>query len=162
MRLVLKLDDQQEVDVPASLSINQRHVGGEPRVKLVRAYGSSVWWAVRDERREPDTIDLVGVLQTDRNNSLIRDILNNLASFTQRATSLIHATRSGVHVEHLPLLGALEPTAEPDGLDSTLLNITVPLIPAGDAWVPGGPGSHLLLDTGGVVLTDSGATVTRS
>lgn len=154
---LLSLESGLEYPLPAGLSINQRHVGGAPRVRFVRPYGRDVWWSVQDRRREPDTIDLVGTVFTDRNESLIRDLLNELNTAAQSAVALVHATRDGVHVEHLPLLGALGVTAEPDGIDGTLLNVTLPLVPAVDEWEPGSPGEFLLLDTGGVMLTDTGA-----
>jgi hypothetical protein len=149
--------------LPASLHPAQRHVGGEPRVRFVRGYGSEQWFTVQDGIREPATLDLVGVLFTDRDETLIQELLDELTEAAMVAVALAHVTPDGTSIEHLPLLGALPVTTEPHGVDGTLLAVTLPLLPAANEWLPGGvvTNEYLLLDTGGVMLLDSGAKALR-
>ena len=127
--------------LPASLHPAQRHVGGEPRVRFVRGYGSDTWYTVQDGIREPATLDLVGVLQTDRDESTIQSLIDELEAAAASAVKLVHLDHDGQDVEYVELLGALPLTIEPDGVDGTLLTVTVPLVPASDEWQPGGGSS---------------------
>lgn len=126
--------------LPASLHPAQRHVGGSPRVRFVRGYGSEQWFTVQDGIREPTTLDLVGVLQTDRDESTIQSLIDELEAAAASAVKLVHLDHDGVDVEHLVLLGSLPITTEPDGIDGTLLTVTVPLVPTGE-WTAGGGSS---------------------
>lgn len=126
--------------LPASLRPAQRHVGGSPRVRFVRGYGSEQWFTVQDGIREPTTLDLVGVLQTDRDESTIQSLIDELEAAAASAVKLVHLDHDGVDVEHLVLLGSLPITTEPDGIDGTLLTVTVPLVPTGE-WLSGGGSS---------------------
>lgn len=123
--------------LPASLHPAQRHVGGEPRVRFVRGYGSEQWFTVRDGIREPATLDLVGVLQTDRDESTIQSLIDELEAAAESAVKLVHLDHDGVDVEHLQLLGGLPITTEPDGIDGTNLKVVVRLVPTGE-WAAGG------------------------
>lgn len=126
--------------LPASIQPAQRHVGGRPRVRFVRGYGSEQWFTVQDGIREPATLDLVGVLQTDRDESTIQSLIDELEAAAASAVKLVHLDHDGVDVEHLVLLGSLPITTEPDGIDGTLLTVTVPLVPTGE-WLSGGGSS---------------------
>lgn len=149
--------------LPATISPAQKHVGGAPNQRFVRAYGSDQWFVTLPGEREPQTFDLVGVLFTDRDETLIQALLDELTEAAMVAVALAHVTPDGTSIEHLPLLGALPLTAEPRGIDGTLLRVTLPLIPAANEWLPGGvvTNEYLLLDTGGVMLLDSGARALR-
>ena len=136
----LETADGTRYRLPASLHPAQRHVGGEPRVRFVRGYGSDTWYTVQDGIREPATLDLVGVLQTDRDEAAIQTLLNELEAAAASAVKLVHLDHDGRDVEHLTLLGALPITVSPDGVDGTMLTITVPLVPTGE-WTAGGGSS---------------------
>lgn len=158
MRLDLVDDLGARYRVPASIAVNQLHVGGSPRVRFVRAYGAEEWFRVLDGFREPATVDLVGLLATDRDEVSIQDLLDALTGAALTAVALAHVANDGTDVAHLELLGSLPIITEPDGIDGTLVRVTLPLIPAGE-WIPGSPdvGQFLLLDSGGIMLLDDGS-----
>lgn len=120
--------------LPASLHPAQLHVGGSPRVRFVRGYGQTRWFVVQDGIREPEPIDLVGVLQTDRDEVTIQALLDQLDAAAASAVKLVHLDNYGVPIRQLPLLGALPITTEPDGVDGTFLRVTVPLVPGQADW----------------------------
>ena len=126
--------------LPASLSPSQRHVGGQPRARFVRGYGSEQWFTTLDGLREPATIDVTGELQTDRDESSIQTLLDGLADAADGCTRLVQVDNDGNDVEHLELLGSLPLTVAPDGVDGTLLQVTLPLVPTGE-WQTGGGNS---------------------
>src|SRR5690606_23776393 len=121
--------------LPASLRPAQLHVGGSPRVRFVRGYGSGNCYSVLDGIREPEALDLVGVLQTDRDEVTIQALLEELEAAAAAAVKLVHVDHDGVPVKELALLGALPVTTEPDGVDGTLLTVTLPLVPGATEWV---------------------------
>lgn len=144
--------------LPASLWPAQRHVGGSPRVRFLRGYGSDDWFITQDGLREPATIDIVGLLATDRYEVSIQTLVDNLTTAAASAVALVQVDNDGADVAYLGLLGALPITTSPDGIDGTLLTISLPLIPDGE-WVTGAPdlGDFLLLDTGSIMLLDDGS-----
>lgn len=150
------------IRIPASLTVSQLHVGDGPRVRFLRGYGSAEWYRVQDGIREPSTIDLVGVLATDRDEAGAQALVDALVAAAETAEHLVQVDAAGGDVQTLPLLGVLPIITSPDGIDGTLLTITLPLIPGGD-WVSGSPvtDSYLLLDSGGVMLLDSGGRATQ-
>lgn len=121
--------------VPVTLHPAQRHVGGNPRVRFVRGYGSETWYTVQDGIREPATIDLIGVLHTDHDDSGTQSLLDALAVAADGCTKLVHVDHDGVDVEHLALLGSLPMTVVPTGVDGTLVQVTLPLVPGATEWV---------------------------
>lgn len=130
-----ELADEADVRyrVPASLTVNQLHVGDSPRVRFLRGYGSGDWFRVRDGIREPATIDLVGVLATDRDEAGAQALVDALVAAAATAAWLVHVDpATNTDVQRLPLLGALPITTSPDGIDGTLLSVRLPLIPGGD------------------------------
>lgn len=120
--------------LPSSVWPERLHVGGSPRVRFVRGYGSEQWFTVQDGIREPEPIDLVGVLQTDRGEVTIQALLDQLDAAAASAVKLVHLDNYGVPIRQLPLLGALPITTEPDGVDGTFLRVTVPLVPGQADW----------------------------
>lgn len=124
--------------LPASLQPAQLHVGGSPRVRFVRGYGSGDWFTTLDGIREPEALNIVGALATDRDESTIQTLLDALVTAAAAAVKLVHVDHDGVPVKHLPLLGSLPVTTEPDGVDGTLLKVTLPVVPAASDWSPGG------------------------
>ena len=149
--------------LPASVQPTQQHVGGGPRARFLRGYGSDDWTIVQDGHREPAVLNLTGVLHTDRDETLIQELLDELQAAAYSAVAIAHVASDNLDVEHLELLGALPITTEPDGIDGTLLRVTVPLLPGGGAWAPGSPpgAAYLLLDSGGVMLLDNGASAVQ-
>lgn len=143
--------------LPASLWPDQRHVGGSPRARFVRGYGSTDWFITQDGIREPETVDLIGVLQTDRDESGTQALIDELVTAAAAAAYLAHLQANGGVIDALPLLGALPMTTSPEGVDGSLVQVTLPLIPGGE-WAAGPPVTtpFLLLDTGGVMLLDTG------
>lgn len=121
--------------LPATLAPGQLHVGGAPQQRFVRGYGSDQWYAVLPGEREPQTLDLVGVLHTDRDEPAAQELLDVLSAAAESAARLYQLDHEGERVRYLPLNGALPVTASPDGVDGTLLSVTLPLVPASDAWV---------------------------
>lgn len=121
--------------LPASLQPEQLHVGGAPRIRFVRGYGGSApWYRVLDGIREPQALNIVGLLATDRDESSIQTAVDALVLAAEAAVALEHVDFDDVTIRTLPLLGALPVTTEPDGIDGTLLKVTLPLIPGSDAW----------------------------
>lgn len=143
--------------LPASVWPEQRHVGGSPRARFVRGYGSSDWFITRDGIREPETVNLVGVLQTDRDESGTQALIDELVTAAHAAASLAHLGLDDAVLDALPLLGALPITTSPEGVDGSIVQVVLPLIPGGE-WAAGPPVTtpFLLLDTGGVMLLDTG------
>src|SRR5690606_38958612 len=88
--------------------------------------------------REPQTLDLVGVLFTDRDEALIQALLDELSAAAETAARLYHLDENGARIEYLPLNGSLPLTTTPDGVDGTLLSVTVPLVPASEEWLEAG------------------------
>ncbi len=127
--------------LPASMQPEQLHVGGSPRIRFVRGYGSGNWFSALDGIREPEALNLVGLLHTDRDESTIQALLDALVTAAEAAVKLVHVDHDGLAVRHLPLLGALPVTTEPDGIDGTLLQVTLPVIPAASDWSSGGGSS---------------------
>lgn len=121
--------------LPASIQPAQLHVGGRPRARFVRGYGSADWYRVLDGVREPEALNLTGVLATDQDALGIQDQLDALVAAAEAAVKLVHVDHSGVDVQYLPLQGALPVTTEPDGVDGTLLTVTLPLVPGSTEWV---------------------------
>lgn len=144
--------------LPATISPAQKHVGGAPNQRFVRGYGSSEWFVTLPGEREPQTLDLVGVLFTDRDEALIHQHVLALETAAANALAIALVAPDGAIVEHLPLLGALPLVTSPHGSDGTLLTVTLPLIPAGE-WAAGPPdaGDFLLLDSGAIMLLDDGS-----
>lgn len=120
--------------LPASLQPAQLHVGGRPRARFVRGYGSGDWYRALDGVREPEAINLTGLLATDQDAEGIQNLLDELTAAAQAAVKLVHVDHLGGDVQYLPLLGALPVTTEPDGVDGTLLTITLPLVPSSSEW----------------------------
>lgn len=120
--------------LPASLWPDQRHVGGSPRARFVRGYGSEDWFVTRDGLREAANVTIVGLLQTDRDEAGTQALISELVSAASEARYLGHLDASGVVVEVLPLLGALPITTEPDGVDGSMVVVTLPLVPGGE-WM---------------------------
>ncbi len=118
--------------LPATLQPAQRHVGGEPRARFVRGYGSNAWFVTLDGLREPSTVDLVGLLATDRDEEAIQDLIDDVAAAATTAVALAHVAHDDSIVETLPLLGALPITTEPDGIDGSIVRVKLPLIPGGE------------------------------
>lgn len=154
------LDDQGGVllRLPASVWLAQRHVGGSPRARFVRGYGSTDWFITRDGIREPETVDLVGSLATDRDESGTQALIDQLVTAANNAVALAHVGLDDQTIEVLPLLGALPIITAPDGIDGSIVRVTLPLIPGGEWGEPPPPPEHdyLLLDSGGVMLLDTG------
>lgn len=123
--------------VPASITPSQLHVGGSPRVRLLRGYGSETWYRTLDGLREPEAFALVGLLHTDRDEPGIQSILDGFAAAVASAVALVQVDHAGVDVQTLPLLGSLPVTVAPDGIDGSLLTVTAALVPAGE-WEEGG------------------------
>lgn len=120
--------------LPASLQPEQLHVGGSPRVRFVRGYGSGNWFTSLDGIREPEALNIVGALHTDRDESTIQTLLDALVTAAASAVKLVHVDHDGLAVKELPLLGSLPVTTEPNGVDGTLLMVTLPLVPGGTEW----------------------------
>lgn len=153
------LDDQGAtlLRLPASVWLAQRHVGGSPRARFVRGYGSTDWFITRDGIREPETVTLMGVLQTDRDEAGTQALIDALVAAADSAAFLAHVDHSSNVIDALPLLGCLPVTTSPEGIDGSLVSIILPLIPGGE-WLGAAPitGAYLLLDAGGVMLLDNG------
>lgn len=126
--------------VPATLHPAQRHVGGEPRVRFVRGYGSDTWYTVQDGIREPATLDLIGVLHSDHDDAGTQGLVDALEAAADGCTKLVHVDFDGNDVEHVTLLGSLPMTVVPTGVDGTLVQVTLPLVPSGE-WLSGGGSS---------------------
>ena len=118
--------------LPASIAPTQLHVGGRPRVRFVRAYGSDDWYRTLDGLREPGVYTLAGILQTDRDEAGIQTLLDALRAAVATAEALVQVSNDEGDVATLWLLGALPVTTTPDGIDGSLLNVTIPLIPEGE------------------------------
>ena len=123
--------------LPATVQPEQLHVGGSPRIRFVRGYGSGDWFVVLDGIREPEALNLVGLLHTDRDETGIQTLLDALEDAAAAAVRLVHVDHDGNAVKHLPLLGALPITTSPDGVDGTLLEVTLPLVPGAHDWSAG-------------------------
>lgn len=157
----LDQDGNEVYRLPPSLWPDQRHVGGSPRARFVRGYGSTDWFITRDGIREPETVDIVGVLQTDRDESGTQALIDALVTAASEAVFLAHL-QGETPIDALPLLGALPITTSPEGVDGSIVSVTLPLIPGGEwAAPPTPPGDYLLLDSGGVMLLDTGARAVR-
>ena len=122
--------------LPASLWPDQRHVGGSPRARFVRGYGSSDWFITRDGIREPETVNITGALQTDRDEAGTQALIDALVAAADSAAFLAHLDHDDVVIDTLPLLGALPITTSPEGVDGSLVRVTLPLIPGGE-WEGG-------------------------
>lgn len=124
--------------LPASVWPEQRHIGSNPRARFVKGYGEAPWFVVQDGIREPETVNLIGILQTDRDETGTQALIDTLVQAAADAAFLLHTAHDQTVVEALPLLGALPITTEPEGVDGSLVNITLPLVPGGDwgAFVP--------------------------
>src|SRR5690606_16848886 len=120
--------------VPATLHLAQLHVGGSPRARFVRGYGSGRSFVVQDGIREPSPLNLVGILHSDRDDYSAKALLDELESAAQSATQLVLVDYFGQDVQELPLLGVLPATVEPDGVDGSLLRVTLPLVPGRSSW----------------------------
>lgn len=155
-------DEGNRYRVPAGIAPTQLHVGGRPDQRIVRAYGSSTWYSTLPGYREPEPFVLTGLLATDRAEAEMHEAMGDLRDATITAAALIHVDYTGLDVQYLPLLGSLPITTKPDGIDGTLLEVTIPLLPANE-WQPGTPelGNFLLLDTGGIMLLDDGSKATQ-
>ncbi len=131
-----ELDDASgtRYSLPASMSPAQRHIGGQPRTRFVRGYGSERWFTVQDGIRDPEPFALVGVLQTDRNDSHVQTLLNALDAAVAGAVRLYHVDHDGNDLEFLEILGGLPLEVSPDGVDASLLTVTARLVPATGAW----------------------------
>lgn len=121
--------------LPATIAPAQKHVGGSPNQRFLRGYGSDQWFVTLPGEREPQTLDLVGVLFTDRDETLIQELLDELSVAAATAARLYHLDENGARIEYLPLNGSLPLTTTPDGVDGTLLSVTVPLVPASAEWL---------------------------
>lgn len=127
--------------LPASLQPAQLHVGGAPRIRFIRGYGSPAWFVALDGIREPEALNIVGLLATDRNDAQIEALVDALETAAASAVRLDHVDHLDQPTRSLPLLGALPITTEPDGIDGTLLKVTLPLIPGAERWAVGGDSS---------------------
>lgn len=157
MHWELASDEGSRYRLPAGITPVQLHVGGDPDQRIVRAYGSDTWYSTLPGHREPQPYTLTGLMATDRDEAGMHQHLEALRAAAAAAVALVHV-HAGVDVQHLPLLGTLPITMHPDGIDGTLLEVTIPLLPARE-WQAGSPelGSFLLLDTGGIMLLDDGS-----
>ena len=121
--------------LPESVRPAQWSVGGSARVRFVRGYGSESWNITLDGAREPEPYELVGYLHTDHNEEEIEDALADLRDAVAEAVSLVHVQEPGdVLLASLALLGSLEITTQPFGVDGTLLRVSIPLLPAESGW----------------------------
>lgn len=125
--------------VPPSISLPKLSVGGVPRVRFVRGYGSSDWYVTQDGLREPEPLTLTGVLHTDRDEAGIHALTEAFQQALDDAVLLVQLDANGTRVREMPLLGALPLTTTPDGIDGTLLTVTAHLLPAADEWRPATP-----------------------
>lgn len=119
--------------LPASISPVQVHVGGAPEQRIVRAYGSEEWVTVLDGQREAQVFTLTGALFTDRDYDAIQTLQSELEAALGSAVALIEVDDAG-DVAVLDLRGALPLVATPDGVDGTMLNVTIHLIPEDPDW----------------------------
>lgn len=120
--------------LPASLGPDQLHVGGQARIRFVRGYGSTRWYSVLDGVREPEALHITGVLATDRDDAQIQELLDELEEAAASAVRLYYVDHDGLDARYLPLLGALPVIVSPDGIDGSMLTITLPVVPAGVDW----------------------------
>lgn len=123
--------------LPASIAPSQLHVGGSPRVRLLRGYGSDTWFRTLDGLREPEAFALVGVLHTDRDETEVQGLLGEFTAAVATAVALVQVSNDDDDVQTLPLLGSLPVTVAPDGIDGSLLSVVAALVPAGE-WEWGG------------------------
>lgn len=127
--------------VPASLTVERLSIGGSSRVRFVRGYGSDDWFTTLDGLREPEPINLVGVLATDQDDAGTQALITALEDAAAAATRLVHVDASENDVAFVDLLGHLPVTTVPDGLDGTLVGVTAPLLPAAGEWTTAGESS---------------------
>lgn len=134
MAWLLVDDGGRAYRVPDSISPTQLHVGGSPRARVVRGYGSAEWYTIQDGLREPQPMTLTGVIFTDRDENAIQTLLNEFADAVLNAVALVQLDNQRNRVRELPLIGALPLLTSPDGTDGTLLQVTAHLLPAGTGW----------------------------
>lgn len=126
--------ENERYRLPASIAPEQRHIGGEPTVRLVRAYGSNVIHRLDDGHRLPQVLKLTGLLFSDHSDPLFTQKLGQLRRAVKEAVCLVHVSTGGVDIERLELLGALPITTSPAGVDSSLRTVTIALLPAERGW----------------------------
>lgn len=144
--------------LPATVRPERVSVGGDPSVRIVRAYGSDDWFAVGRSARAPVVYHLVGFVFSDHDDVAIEARLAELRAAVASAVALISVSggsgqllndddsvwlnddESFVGLDgagdeaRLELLGALPITTRPTGVDGTLVNVTIPLLPSELGW----------------------------
>lgn len=120
--------------VPASLTPEQLHVGGDPDARAVRGYGSEQWFTLGDGIREAAVLTFSGFIATDRNYAQMDTMRQELEDAVSSAAQLIEVDADGLDVAVLELRGALPVQYSPTGVDGTLLHVRVHLLPASADW----------------------------
>lgn len=109
----------------------QLTVGAAARARLVRGYGSTDWYRVKDALREPAMYELTGLVWSDGSDSDVVSDLDTLRTVMTTATRL-YGVEGGTDVAYLEVDGGLEPIEEPT--DSQLVSVTLLFYPEEDEW----------------------------
>lgn len=134
MAWLLVDDGGRAYRVPDSISPTQLHVGGSPKQRFVRGYGSETWYVTQDGLREPAPLELSGTIFTDRDEAAILPLIEEFDAAVNTAARLVQIDVNRVRIRELPLLGGLPIITVPDGVDGTLLRVTARVLPDGDGW----------------------------
>jgi hypothetical protein len=135
VNLHYELEDEygERYRLPRSVRPERVSVGGDPTVRIVRAYGSDDWFAVGRSAREPVVYHLLGFVHSDHDDVAIEVTLGELRAAVASAVALV-SVNGNTDEARLELLGALPITTQPVGIDGTLVNVTIPLLPGELGW----------------------------